>query len=1386
MSGADAALFEIVGTELHLESPARASTSRPTRAWTSPSRSTTRRSAPAPNDTDVDDHHRHRRQRGPDRRPRERDATYRRRTPTPAAPSRSPTSSSPTTPSARTPSPRRRRRRAVRDRRRRAPPQGRREPRLRSQPDPRRHRQRRRPGASRPPRTTPTSLTIAVTDVNEAPTVSLAERDHHFAEGHRHQPSAIKVADIVITDDALGTNTLTLSGADAALFEIVGARTSTSKAGARLDFEANPSLDVTVSVNDPAVAPDPERFRLPRHRRHRRQRGSRPSPSRTRPLQQTKEPSPSSTKVADIVITDDALGTNTLTLSGADAALFEIVGGNALHLKAGAAIDFESNPTLDVTVSVNDPAIAPDPNDSDSLAVTVTDQNDQLAAININQTVSFTEDDASAAIADIVISDADAGEEVTATLTLANTAAGSLTTSGAATYSSGTGIWTVTGSVASVNAALAVVSFIPSLNYAENTTISVSVVDGGENGTVPVTGTINLNATAVNDEPGFTLAGNQSVNEDAGAQSVAGFAAFAPGGGSDENGQTATYTATNNNNSLFSTQPGIDVNGILTYTPAANASGTATVTVSVQDNGGTGNGGDDTSGDQTFTITVNSVNDQPGFDITANHTSTENAGAQTASAFATNLNRGAADESGQTLSFHIVGNNNPGLFSSGPAIGSNGTLTYTAADYASGTATIQVNLTDSGGVANGGIDTSVTKAFTITVNPFVIVGTTSVTINENGDLVVEDIDGGSTADRLFVTADGTGVTISDSTQILGTNILGATHPDDHTVIVPFNLFDNLIILTRNGEDHITVNSLTGFNQSLTIDGGGTDGAIDFIDFRATASGATGENFDFKAERIQFSPGSSITATGTGTIFANASGGAGTFQGILLNGATLSSETGEISLTGRGGNSGSLNDGVRIANSSAITSADGTLTITGTAGSSTGINDRNAGVYTNDASLTTTGIGSISVTGNGTSSAHTSIGLSFTATTIAASGTGNITLNGTGGVGSSSNRGIQIGGRTTVTTGSGNLVIEGNGNGTGSQNTGVALLPGSTVVSGGTLSINGAGGAGTSNNSGINVNNATIGTTGSGTLSVFGIASWLATGSYNSGIVLLDSTISGNGVVEFTGNGGGGSNNNTGISATDSNIIALTSFDLRGTADVGTTGKNNIGIQILNSSLSDIGTLLGYGGGNSLSNLSNFGISMQNVLSGLLASNITGYALDPEENLFGNFFNYAPLLPLFMTGVKASNPAPSRRKSEISQKIFQATIDRALAFTSFLPPFPPSDTTLVFRDGGYPPLAAETAALEALLNIPTAGLPHLMGNSGRSSSSVPTALPTAHSGHTSHLTACFILIARRSASATNHHSNISTQLWQIVKVRSSFSKPMPPSHRPGPEPTIRNR
>ena len=62
-------------------------------------------------------------------------------------------------------------------------------------------------------------------------------------------------------------------------------------------------------------------------------------------------------------------------------------------------------------------------------------------------------------------------------MTLANTAAGVLTTSGAATYTAGTGVWTITGTVAQVNAALAAVAFTPATNNDPDTAITTQIED---------------------------------------------------------------------------------------------------------------------------------------------------------------------------------------------------------------------------------------------------------------------------------------------------------------------------------------------------------------------------------------------------------------------------------------------------------------------------------------------------------------------------------------------------------------------------------------------------------------------------------------------------------------------------------------------------------------------------------------------------------------------------------------------------------------------------------------------------------------------------------------------------------------------------------------------
>src|SRR5919112_5067703 len=229
--------------------------------------------------------------------------------------------------------------------------------------------------------------------------------------------------------------------------------------------------------------------------------------------------------------------------------------------------------------------------------------------------------------------------------------------------------------------------------------------------------TVTVTVDAVNDAPSFTKGPEQTKDEDAGAQTVDDWAT-AISAGPNESGQQLTFEVTNDNNNLFTSggQPSVAPDGTLTYTPAADKNGSATVTIKAKDSGGTANGGQGESAEQSFTITINAVNDAPSFTKGDNQTVNEDARAQSVPNWATDISAGPADEDGQQLTFEVTNNNN--LFISGgqPSVAPNGTLTYTPADNANGTATVSVKLHDDGDTANVEVDESAEQTFTITVD----------------------------------------------------------------------------------------------------------------------------------------------------------------------------------------------------------------------------------------------------------------------------------------------------------------------------------------------------------------------------------------------------------------------------------------------------------------------------------------------------------------------------------------------------------------------------------------------------------------------------------------------------------------------------------------------
>lgn len=199
--------------------------------------------------------------------------------------------------------------------------------------------------------------------------------------------------------------------------------------------------------------------------------------------------------------------------------------------------------------------------------------------------------------------------------------------------------------------------------------------------------------------------------EDSGTTSVAGWATSISAGEAD---QSVTFSTSTTNTQLFASPPTVAADGTLSFAPAANANGAATVTVTAHDDGGTANGGQDTSSPQTFTITVVAVNDAPSFVPGGNQTAVSLLGGQTVGGWATAISPGPADEAKQSVSF-VVSVDRPNLFATAPAIAPDGTLTYRPTALALGTARVTVRAVDDGGTANGGADTSAAVTFTITI-----------------------------------------------------------------------------------------------------------------------------------------------------------------------------------------------------------------------------------------------------------------------------------------------------------------------------------------------------------------------------------------------------------------------------------------------------------------------------------------------------------------------------------------------------------------------------------------------------------------------------------------------------------------------------------------------
>jgi len=242
------------------------------------------------------------------------------------------------------------------------------------------------------------------------------------------------------------------------------------------------------------------------------------------------------------------------------------------------------------------------------------------------------------------------------------------------------------------------VQFTAPSDFAGQITFPYTIADprGGRD-----SASVSVAVLPVNTPPSFSAGPGQSVLEDAGSQTAPGWATGISPGPPDEAAQAVSFLVSNDGNSLFSEQPSVAANGTLTYTPAPNASGSATVTVRAVDDGGTANGGTDTSAPQAFAIKITPVNDPPvatadgftvaeddpagiTFDVLANDTDADSGDTRIVSSY-----------DASTIANGVLTNNGGGTFTYIADTGFDGTETfsYVVADGAGVTASATVTIT---------------------------------------------------------------------------------------------------------------------------------------------------------------------------------------------------------------------------------------------------------------------------------------------------------------------------------------------------------------------------------------------------------------------------------------------------------------------------------------------------------------------------------------------------------------------------------------------------------------------------------------------------------------------------------------------------------------------
>jgi hypothetical protein len=714
------------------------------------------------------------------------------------------------------------------------------------------------------------TFVLTATSVNSAPTIT------DIANQTINEDGATSALSFTIGDVETPAASLTLSGSSSNTTLVPNANIVFGGSGANRTVTVTPaanqngSATITLTVTDADSGSASDTFLLTINALN--------DPPTISDMANQTVNEDTATGALSFTIGDLETAASSLTLSGSSSNTTLVPNANIVFGGTGA------NRTVNVTPMANQSGTA-------TITVTITDAESGTASDTFTLTVNAVNDLPTISdIANQTINENTSTGALSFTIGDAETPAASLTLAGS---SSNTTLVPNANIVFNGSGANRTVTVSPAANQNGTATITVTVTDGNS-GTA--SDTFVLTVTSVNSAPTITDIANQTINEDA----ATGLLSFTvgdvetPAGSLTVSGSSSNTTLLPNANIVFN---GSGANRTVTVTPAANQSGTAIITVTVAD-------ADSGTVSDTFTLTVNAVNDLPTISDIANQTTNEDTATGALSLTIGDVETPAASLSLSGSSSNTTLLPNANIVFNGS--GANRTVTVSPAANQSGTATITVTVSD----ANSG---TATDTFSLTVSavndPPTITDIANQAINEDGN----------TGALSF--------TVGDAETAAGS--LTLTGSSSNTTLVPNA---NIVFGGSNGSRTVTVTPAANQSGTATITLTVTDANSGMVSDTFTltvnavndpptisdlANQAINENGNTGA--LNFTVGDMETAVGSLTLSGSSSnttlvpntnivfGGTSTNRSVTVTPTANQSGTATITITVTDANSGTASD-----------------------------------------------------------------------------------------------------------------------------------------------------------------------------------------------------------------------------------------------------------------------------------------------------------------------------------------------------------------------------------------------------------------------------------------------------------------------------------------------